>query len=816
MKTIQLNEFSQGMLYHDDRTKIPKGFYHLMSNGRNRYNTLKPVKLPRDFTDEIPHATVNKTTQGVYSFGSFLLCFIGGLAYYKNYASGGWNKITGFQMQHDADRIYAAIVTASTINLGRKRNNASDITQGVSFGDFDSGNDAGVIVCDGINQPWFIYSDGTARQTQGFDEWVNGDNTREYVPIGIKPVMHAGILYMLVKDERGRYTKIVRSVTGRPLDFMVNIDINGNKGSSEDTSGALSVSHSVGLDEITSFYPSSLDNKTLIVSTLRSTWFVIPDFQTTIFGEPTFINQGPIFRTGAVSDNAFVELNSDTVFIDQRGLRIFNDVLTSKNEGKNRPFSDNIQRIFGEIIQSSNACAVEFDSYVLFSVNSSFGPIVVVYDTLTNNYSSVDYYPSFGQIKQFSVMRYQGSERLFGITTNNKVIELFKGATAKMMFYPADFSGDANGNRKAELKIRRVTMGLDEIKEDGIIQVTEYSDGVIGDIRSFNVTEAEPVNSTKPMPYLPAESRVNTIRSMDFESESFGTAKGLMIETSTDIRVDWIQLELDDTTVEISNSDALDDVILNEGDNYPFNLAMLGNNFEATGDALTLINLAKGISPDLYLGGGNAVTGTGGSLTLTPLEDNFSYENSLNKLNLAIGELEYDQNNAIDLVEYLLQYSNNRYFTFQHKNIRFFVLSSGYNSAGAIVEPNGVAEGSKQHSWFSAELAKSTARFNVVVMHHAPYSSYIASPKTALRWDFTGIDLVLTSQATGYERLIKDGVTYVNVYSGNTPGSVVSVDENSIYRNDSANMLVLAVDNYKIHAKVRGITNTLTDQFIIN
>lgn len=820
MKSVQVTDFSQGMFYLEDRTRIPQGGYHLLVNGRTRYNSIQTIQGPRDITEDL-EIIGNDNLQGIYSFGDFVLVFRGGYGYFENFKTnpnGTFKRLQPMTLQHDAERIYAAPIPASTVNLTRKLQTVDDATSGVEYGVFDSGSEQCAIICDGVNQPWVVFPDGSNRQTRIYSEWDNSDGNREYVPVGIKPVFHGGILYLLGKDDRGNYTLIFRSVTGRPLDFMVNIDVNGNRLPQEEEGGARSVSHSVGLEEITSFYPSSLENRGLIVSTRRNTWFVIPDTQNTIFGEPTFINQGPLFQTGPVTEKALAEMNSDTVFVDQVGLRSFNDIQVSKNEGRNRPFSERVRRLFDGKRQSSNAAVINYEDYLLFSVETSYGPSIIVFDTITERFVGIDSYQGFGQVTQFAVLKIEGEQRLFGITTNNKVIELFSGDREVCRYYHADLDGSVEG-RSGDLKITSLTVGCSKIATGGALMATYFVDGVREVTTQLNLTATQTANISEPFPYLPNLTRGGMQRVLDFTGQPKGRRAGLFIETDADVSIDWLDYQIEDSATERNSIQDREDIILSSGDNYPFTLTYHANNFELSGDSETLIELAKGISPDLYLGGGNHVTGSGGSLTLTSLQGLLDYENTQRKLKYALGPLEYDQSNGKDLLEYILGDHYARYTEYINKNVQVFLLSSGYDSGGSVVEPHGVDMTSRQYRWFEEKVRQSTARFKIVMLHHAPYSSFISSPKTALRWNFDelGVDLVLTGEGHGYERLVVDNIPYVNIYSGNTLASLPTPIEGSLVRDVSAShFLKLEVDSFNIYAKVIDTNENVIDQFIIH
>lgn len=111
---------------------------------------------------------------------------------------------------------------------------------------------------------------------------------------------------------------------------------------------------------------------------------------------------------------------------------------------------------------------------------------------------------------------------------------------------------------------------------------------------------------------------------------------------------------------------------------------------------------------------------------------------------------------------------NERYYDFVSGPVHFFALDSDSR------EPDGNTSGSVQGQWLQAALAASTSPWNVVILHHAPYSSSSNhGSNTTLQWPYKawGADVVLAGHDHTYERIINptDGLTYfVNGIGGNT------------------------------------------------
>ena len=101
--------------------------------------------------------------------------------------------------------------------------------------------------------------------------------------------------------------------------------------------------------------------------------------------------------------------------------------------------------------------------------------------------------------------------------------------------------------------------------------------------------------------------------------------------------------------------------------------------------------------------------------------------------------------------------SQNRHYKFQISNIEFFVLDSEQmlNNQESL---------SIQQKWLTDSAAQSTAKFKIVILHHPPYSSSSHHGSTQeMQWDYSklGINLVISGHDHTYERLSKNGVTYV-------------------------------------------------------
>ena len=103
---------------------------------------------------------------------------------------------------------------------------------------------------------------------------------------------------------------------------------------------------------------------------------------------------------------------------------------------------------------------------------------------------------------------------------------------------------------------------------------------------------------------------------------------------------------------------------------------------------------------------------------------------------------------------------NERYYEFTEGAVHFI---SVHSIDGC--EPDGVTVDSAQAAWARDALLASTSQFNVVYFHNPPYSSGERHVDGGVHmrwpWDEWGADLVLSGDDHIYERIERDGVTYI-------------------------------------------------------
>lgn len=464
MESYAQGDFSGGLNLFDHGHAIGPNEYVNGFNVRTRNNGFSCIKQPvRDATAPIGRK------QALFGFGNFLILVVAGRVYYKNTVSGGnWTLITGVVLSKQADVVYSQAVPASTTSYGRRladagvvNGNASNSGIILDSGLVVAGIQAGVVLQDGISQPFFVFQSGNtadARQLNTYNQWSMED--REYVPIGKQMAYIDGILFVASPDGKSIY----RSVSGRSLDFVINVTEDGNKGGD-----ATTTSFAVSSNTITCL--KALSSGELFVGTIDGCSILEFNENKLIFGEPTFYNRKPLIA-GVLSQESFIENLGDSTFIDLDGIRSFNAVRQQQNEGRNSVFSLKVSKPLEGVFQNEKSCATVFDNYCLYSVYSEFGFVVFVYDTLRQQWVSVDRY-GIDQIKQFATTRQSFDPALFAIT-DDFVYELF--ASEDYLESEVFIREHTAGNAQVELRLTDVRVVFQDSYAEGIVTCTEKSD----------------------------------------------------------------------------------------------------------------------------------------------------------------------------------------------------------------------------------------------------------------------------------------------------------------------------------------------------
>lgn len=181
-----------------------------------------------------------------------------------------------------------------------------------------------------------------------------------------------------------------------------------------------------------------------------------------------------------------------------------------------------------------------------------------------------------------------------------------------------------------------------------------------------------------------------------------------------------------------------------------------------------------------------------------------------NRFYPVLGNHDWYSNQAAAYLAYFTLPGNERYYDVVLGDVHFFALDSDEH------EPDGNTATSTQARWLEQGLAASTSAFNVVAMHHPPYSSGPHGNTPYMQWPYAewGADLVLAGHDHCYERLNIDGVTYI--VSGLGGVSIYSFAEavaGSVARyNDQYGATILEADSDEMRISFFDIDGHLIDR----
>lgn len=467
MPSSRLENFRGGLRADlRDMTKSVSGSYPLAFNVRTRNNTMVPVPGPVRVT-----SNAWSNVQGHKGMGKFHVVIADGYAWVKDSTTGApYTRLSGYRLAANASKVYMEVVPMSTLTFARQLVDANkrgsvqliDALPQLANG-FYSDQGGGLpcmVVQDGSSQPMLIHPDAskgtfTCRKAKSYSEWTKDDP--EYVPVGYAMLAVNNVLYIVGKSSRphedGRI--LFRSVTGRPLDFMVNIKQDGTAEPLEVDGGAHTVAHAFDYDRITALSLIPNEKSTFLACTDKQSFIIRPSRDITIFGEPTFPEDTYVGPVGAANENSVVSINGNMAVVSRAGIRLFNAVMQSQRESKNIPFSAHIQEL---LTTQSAPATIAYDDYILFAVNTVFGPAIVVYDTVPTDsapngrYVSIDINPGWNSrqpfgastassdpVIQFAITQDVLSNYVYALTSSGEVYQLFAGTTYNAGVYLGDF-----------------------------------------------------------------------------------------------------------------------------------------------------------------------------------------------------------------------------------------------------------------------------------------------------------------------------------------------------------------------------------------
>ncbi len=764
MKISQL-DFSGGMSALTDITKPQTASYRLGFNVRLRRNAIEPAYRHRRLDSPVG------LHQAVFANDNTLGLIVAGGVYKVKLATDTCIQQVGTGViSATADRVYHKAVPAPSNWLV---NSQYQPTLSVA--------EECIVVQDGVNQPSLIFSDFSFRPAQTYDDWTY--ENPEYIPIGTFMAYSGRKLFV------ANGAKIYQSVSGRPLDFVLNINNDGEKQGTADSTHL-----SVTAAQLTALVPSQSSG--LVVFTRYNSYSLEPEYQLpTIFGEPQYI-PSDLFPVGAVNDLAFAFINGESLFISPAGIQSFNQVLQVQRASNNTPYGAKIVDYLIRPIESTAAVMVE--DYTLIAVNTVFGPAVLVHDNVLNAYVGFDL--TLGMVKEFAVIEDAGLTRVFYITASGLYeMPLRTGEKASASVYFGEFS---TGEGDKQLKVADVHLGFNNILSSGQVDVELWTDKQLFDdmrqAKMLDYTAAGDVGllSTVPQRLPIAVDMQSAGLSFDYCNSKFGYSSGVMVTFGADARLVSAafiaetrevssvspQLEIDDLeTIYFYGRPTADDSF--SGDtSYSVTIGQKYVLYAPTVDE-ELVNgnskvKARAGTATVFTAAAEfvycAATATLYDYTqlfsiLTPSAETVLISPlgavtepwSLQAVTLNAG---LDARAVLGSGE-LVTPATAQAFYAAWKSYSQMRLEYDYANVFLISDVTAnLAVGGPAMSWLEGQIAAyGVGKFNIVVLPRAPYTS-AGTAATDLRWPFESMNvkLVISSDtAENYERVFTNGVQYV-------------------------------------------------------
>ena len=225
----------------------------------------------------------------------------------------------------------------------------------------------------------------------------------------------------------------------------------------------------------------------------------------------------------------------------------------------------------------------------------------------------------------------------------------------------------------------------------------------------------------------------------------------------------------------------------------PLRFALIGDYGVDTANEQAVAELVIAESPDFVvtLGDNNYPLGEASTIDahigkyyhsfIAPYTGIYGPGATVNRFWPCLGNHDWGTDSMQPYADYFALPGNERYWDLVRGTVHFFCLDSDPH------EPDGRTPASVQGTWLTGEMAKSTAPFKFVVMHHPPYSSGEHGSTTTMQWPYAsyGADAVFAGHDHTYERLSHDGIPYLVQGTGGAANyDIVTTIPQSVYAND--------------------------------
>lgn len=799
MSTIAQTDFSGGMSSLFDSTKGNANQYRIGLNVRIRKNAIEGAFKP------IKHYSAPGNHQAIFAVDDKLIAVIDG----KCHRLVGGNSFAPIQMLYsldpDTEYIYHEAVPTPTNFFVGETYTPSDINLNEPYSAVIATFNEGIVLQDGINPPILLHATLANRRLKTYSQW--SFQRPEYVPIGKQMASSGNKLFIYSPDGK----KIYQSVSGRQLDFVLNMDNDGNKRGDATTSN-LAVSASKGV----ALVPAQSGGVIAFTKYKAYELFPIPEVSR-VFGE-IYLHPRDVFPVGAVNHLSFTFINGESVFVSPQGIQQFNQVMQTHRASNNNPLGAPIvDYLIRPIVTTAT---VTVNDYTLFAVSTVFGDGILVYDAQVNTFVSFDI---VGKVKEFAVIEDNGLPRCFFITYENEIYEmpLYTGTRTKFYLYMGDLN---SGQPNLSVRPTDLHLSFTNIKAAGDVTVESYVDHKLI-LRGTKMLEAErpTISLLEQAPRsIPLQGDTEITRlSFELSETVAGYAFGHLLACSADARLVSAAHEMDTSetnlvgtpgnVVTASRFSIVGNIKANTvfhnvtgatvtvGKTYVImslagptqlrdgtqtvstNFAGDAAVFVATTDRVILEAIAYLLDYESFL---KILDNVDGSDALIIPSNSGFYEQFwhvrrlLDQRRLTVKAVAGNADMDISAgIPFFATMGVPEYYIYRTPKVNFYCISFFLETAAAAIDANGelaVTPVQMQATGFIANWLKYNCeqnpdKFNVVVFPYPPYSANIYAPGyVALRWPFRrwGVHAVLSGRDPNYFREFHDSVYYVNIGTG--------------------------------------------------
>lgn len=195
-------------------------------------------------------------------------------------------------------------------------------------------------------------------------------------------------------------------------------------------------------------------------------------------------------------------------------------------------------------------------------------------------------------------------------------------------------------------------------------------------------------------------------------------------------------------------------------------LAVIGDFRGGNINAYNVSLLVKSWNPDFIVTSGDNFRPAEGTIDfqigqfynefIAPYYGSYGTGDTVNRFFPALGNHDLEDSGLTVYTNYFTLPGNERYYDFVKGYIHFFILNSNPS------EVDSITSNSVQANWLMNAMLNSNSRYNIVILHHSPFSSGAHGCNSTLQWNYKlwGASAVISGHDHNYERLFIDSLSY--------------------------------------------------------